>query len=79
MVMFLLLVFLFVVRPLLRWLTTSSGPKQGVLMQLPKTLSEIESEYGASAPKKDEAVKMITSDEENSLKLMKQWLGDEKV
>jgi flagellar M-ring protein FliF len=76
---FLLCVFLFVVRPLLRWLTANTASKQRMLVQLPKTLSEIESEYGGSSPNKDKAVKLISSDEENSLNLVRQWLSEEKA
>jgi flagellar M-ring protein FliF len=79
LVTFLFCVFLFVVRPLLRWLTAGAGPKQRMLVQLPKTVSEIESEYGGSPSSKDKAVKLITSDEENSLKLMRRWLSEEKA
>lgn len=80
MVIFLLMAYVLVVRPLLRWLTAGGGAKQGMLMQLPKTLSELESEYvGVSSPKKDEAVRLISSDEENSLKLVRKWLSDEKA
>jgi flagellar M-ring protein FliF len=79
LVTFLFCVFLFVVRPLLRWLTAGTGPKQRMLVQLPKTLSEIESEYGGSPSNKDKAVKLITSDEENSLKLVRRWLSEEKA
>jgi flagellar M-ring protein FliF len=79
MVIFLLFIFLFVVRPLLRWFTSGTGAKQEMLVQLPKTLSEMESEYGNRSPNKDEAVKMIASDEENSLKLVRHWLSEEKA
>ncbi|MCF8143257.1 MAG: flagellar M-ring protein FliF [Deltaproteobacteria bacterium] len=72
-------IFLFVVRPLLRWLTAGTEPKQRMLVQLPKTLSEIENEYGTSPSSKDKAVNLIASDEENSLKLVRRWLSEEKA
>jgi len=75
---FLLLLFMFVVRPLVRWLTSNSAGKEGRLMQLPQTLSEMESEYGQSLPHKDKAVQLIAKDEEHSLKLMKRWLSEEQ-
>lgn len=76
---FLLLLFMFIVKPLVRWLTSNSAGKEGRLMQLPQTLSEMESEYGQSLPHKDKAVQLIAKDEEHSLKLMKRWLGEEQV
>jgi len=79
LVMFLLCIFLFVVRPMLRWLTSGAGSKQRMLVQLPKTLSEIENEFGASPSSKDKAVNLIASDEENSLKLVRRWLSEEKA
>lgn len=75
---FLLLLFMFIVRPLVRWLTSNSAGKEGRLMQLPQTLSEMESEYGKSLPHKDKAVQLIAKDEEHSLKLMQHWLREEQ-
>lgn len=79
LVTFLLCIFLFVVRPLLRWVTAGTASKQKMLVQLPKTLSEIESEYGGGSPNKEKAVKLISSDEENSIKLVRRWLSEEKA
>ncbi len=76
----LLFVFLFVVRPLLRWVTSNTTERQNMLVRLPKTVSEMESEYGGGQqPLKDKAVQMIASDEEESLKLMRSWLGQEQT
>ena len=75
---FLLLLFMFIVRPLVRWLTSNSAGKEGRLMQLPQTLSEMESEYGQSLPNKNKAVQLIAKDEEHSLKLVRNWLSEEQ-
>jgi len=79
MVAFLFCVFLFVVRPLLRWLISSTGPKERPLMQLPKTVSEIESEYGERPSKIEQAAKLLASDEEGSVDLMRRWLSEGKA
>ena len=76
---FLFCVFIFVVRPLLRWLTAGPASRQGMLVQLPKTVSEIESEYRGKPSNRDQAIDLIASDEENSLKLVRSWLSEGKA
>lgn len=76
---FLICVFIFVVRPLLRWLTAGPPSRQGMLVQLPKTVSEIESEYGGRPSSREKAIDLISSDEENSLKLVRSWLSEGKA
>jgi len=78
-VAFLFCVFLFVVRPLLRWLTSTAGPKEKALMQLPKTVSEIESEYVEKSSKIEQAARLLASDEEGSVDLMRRWLSEGKA
>lgn len=76
----LLFIFLFVIRPLLRWVTANTAVKQDMLVRLPKTVSEMENEYGSGhQPHKDEALQLISSDEEQSLKLMRNWLAREQT
>lgn len=72
--------FLFVVRPLLRWLTAGTAGNPDMLVRLPKTVSEMESEYGGEQQSnKEEAIRLIASDEEQSLKLMRSWLKEEQA
>jgi len=82
--LFCLLVFLFLVRPLIRWVTTSSPWDKEIYSQLPKTIAEIENEYARGNPGSigelpyvSEAAKMMTSDNKNSAKLLQGWLGDQ--
>ena len=82
--LFCLLVFMFLVRPLIRWVTTSSPWDQEIYSQLPKTIAEIENEYARGNPGSprelpyaSEAAKMMTSDNRNSAKLLQGWLGDQ--
>ncbi len=76
---FLLFSFLFVVRPLVRWLT--SGPSGGaeMLKQLPLTVEEIERGYGEGAknlPYRDRALAMLTGADESTMTIAREWLTE---
>ncbi len=82
--LFCLLVFMFMVRPLIRWVTTSSPWDKEIYSQLPKTIAEIEHEYArgrpgslAELPHVSQAAQMMTSDNKNSAKLLQGWMGDQ--
>jgi flagellar M-ring protein FliF len=78
--LFLFLSFTFVVKPLIKWLTARTAGEAEILGQLPKTVGELENEYGAD-PKmlafKDEISQLITSDNEASVGAMRDWLKEE--
>ncbi|MGD8991478.1 MAG: flagellar basal-body MS-ring/collar protein FliF [Desulfobacterales bacterium] len=78
--LFLILSFMFVVKPLMKWLTAHTAGDTEILGQLPKTVGELENEYGAD-PKllafKDEISQLITSDNEASVGVMRDWLKEE--
>ena len=79
LVIFILLSFLFVVRPLVQWLTSSSFGDGDILNQLPKTVGELEKEYGEgmkSLPFKNKALQMITTDKEGSAEVLRNWLKE---
>jgi hypothetical protein len=70
---------MFVVRPVVQWLTTSSIGDTDLLRQLPKTVGEIEREYGGetkSLPFRDRALEMMTKSDNSSVSLMKDWLNE---
>jgi len=76
--MFVILGFLFLVRPMVRWLTTEP-PGGQIVRQLPKTVSELEREYAhnkASLPFRDRVQQMITADNESSLGVMREWIQE---
>jgi flagellar M-ring protein FliF len=77
--LFFILLFLFVVRPLIRWLTSSPAKGGQALKQLPKTLEEMESEYGKSLPYRDKALALIDKDQERNLALLKGWLNESEA
>ena len=78
--LFLFLTFSFVVKPLIRWLTTQTAGDAEILGQLPRTVGELEGEYGANPKQlafKDEISQLITSDNEASVGVMRDWLKEE--
>jgi len=79
MAFFLLFSFIFVVRPLVVWLTSSSHSDSEILMQFPKTVKELEKEYAGktkSLPFRDRVLETITKNNEHSVKLVKDWLKE---
>lgn len=74
---FLLFSFLFVVRPLVRWLTSAQSGGALMLKQLPMTVEEIERGYGEgvkSLPYRDRALAMLTGEEESTMSVAREWL-----
>ena len=68
---------MFVVRPLVHWLTTNTGGNTEILNRLPKTIQEIEQEYQPAAkslPNRARALEMITKDSDKSAQVMQEWL-----
>ncbi len=78
--LFLILTFIFVVQPLIRWLTSHTAGDTELLHQLPRTVGELEGEYGADAKQlafKDEISQLIASDSEASAGAVRDWLKEE--
>jgi flagellar M-ring protein FliF len=76
---FLLFSFLFVVRPIIKWLTAAGSGDVQYLQQLPKTVGEIEQEMGGavgSMPYRDELNRLLTADSESSADVMRDWLKE---
>jgi flagellar M-ring protein FliF len=77
--LFLLLSFVFIIKPLVRWLTDQSLAEMEMVKQLPKTVAELESDYGASSPQltfTDRASQLVASDNEASVGVMRDWLKE---
>ena len=75
--LFIVMSFLFLVRPLIRWLTADSPSNGEIIRQLPKTVGELEGEYSGGTGQvsfMDQARQMIESDGQNSVGVMKAWL-----
>ncbi len=76
---FLLLSFVFVVRPITRWLTSGTGGGVELLQQLPKTVGEIERDLGGAAagmPYREELKRLLTAEGETSTGVMRDWLKE---
>ena len=77
--LFLILSFMFFVKPLVRWLTEYSFGDMQMFKQLPKTVGELESEFDPAAKNlifKDQATQLVASDQEASLGVMRDWIKD---
>jgi flagellar M-ring protein FliF len=77
---FVLLLFIFVVRPLIKWLTSMPVTEIEIAKKLPKTVEELEKEYAEGKKKlafKDQALEVAKSDHELSVQLMRNWLKEE--
>lgn len=78
--LFLILTFLFVVQPLVRWLTTHTAGDAEILHQLPKTVGELEGEYDPDAKQlafKDQVSQLISQDNDASVGVVRDWLKEE--
>jgi len=76
---FLILAFVFVIRPLVRWLTSGPSEDLEIIKQLPKTVGEIESEYGRESeplPFRGRVLELLAKDREHSIELMRNWLRE---
>ncbi len=72
--LFIIMSFLFLVRPLIKWLT-AENPSGEIIRQLPKTVGELEREYqGGQISYMDQARQMIAADGQNSVGVMKDWI-----
>jgi flagellar M-ring protein FliF len=77
--LFLILSFLFFVRPLVRWLTEYSFGDLEIFKQLPRTVGELEGEIDPNSQRltfRDQASQMIASDNEASIGVMRDWIKE---
>ena len=77
---FILLCFLFIVRPLVRWITGATEQEGDLLKQLPKTVGEIERELGVGQrlPLRDRAMQQLMGDPERMAKVLTLWLNEDQ-
>jgi flagellar M-ring protein FliF len=77
--LFLFLSFVFIIRPLIRWLTDQSPAEMAMLKQLPKTVGELEGEYGNVTKHltfTNQASQLVASDNDASVGVMRDWLKE---
>jgi flagellar M-ring protein FliF len=78
--LFLLLSFMFFVKPLVRWLTEYSFGDMQMFKQLPKTVGELESGLDQGDNNlmfRDQATQLIANDKETSVGVMRDWIKNE--
>jgi len=81
---FMVLAFLFVVRPMVRWLTAVSMDEFKMMQQLPRSIAELENQYGVTGRSAaaarlsytDQAAQIIASDRKSTVALMQGWLKE---
>jgi flagellar M-ring protein FliF len=76
--LFLVLTFLFFVKPLVRWLTEPSMPEVEIVKQLPMRVGELEHELAGvkSLPSLNQASMLVANDSDASVGVMRHWLKD---
>lgn len=77
--LFIIFSFLFIIRPITRWLTDTSWEDVDLLEYLPRTVAELEQQYGIKKQGPDlvnQAAQLISVNQEESSRLMKQWLSE---
>jgi flagellar M-ring protein FliF len=77
--LFLILSFLFFVRPLVRWLTEHSFGDLEMFNQLPRTVGELEGDYDANGQRltfRDQASQLISSENDASMGVMHDWIKE---
>lgn len=78
--LFILFTFMYIVRPLMKWLTETSWEDVDLLEHLPKSISELEKQYsgGESGKTKyvEQAAQVMQNNQEDTSQLMQQWLKE---
>ena len=77
--LFLILSFMFFVRPLVRWLTEYSFGEMEMFKQLPRTVGELEGDMGSADGRlvyRDQASQLISSEKEASMGIMRDWIKE---
>jgi flagellar M-ring protein FliF len=77
--LFLILSFLFFIRPLVRWLTEYSFGDMEIFKQLPRTVGELENELDPASKQitfKDQASELIARDSESSVGVVRDWIKE---
>ena len=76
--LFILMTFMFVVKPIVSWLTTAQAGQRTMIDQLPKTVSQIENEMKGNLKQisyQDQAKQKLRTDSA-SIDLLKQWMNE---
>jgi flagellar M-ring protein FliF len=78
--LFVLFTFMYIIRPLIRWLTDTSWEDVELLEHLPKTIAEIERQYmnkeQQQSPLVSQAAQLIQRNQADSTQMVQQWLKE---
>jgi flagellar M-ring protein FliF len=77
--LFVIFAFFFIIRPVTRWLTETSWEDVDLLEHLPNTVAELEKKYSEQGELTDyvgQVAQLISSNQEDSGRLLKQWLKE---
>jgi flagellar M-ring protein FliF len=78
--LFILFTFMFIIKPLIKWLTDTSWEDVDLLEHLPKTIAEIESQYANKAANNsqyiEQAAQLMQNKQEDTTQLVQQWLKE---
>ncbi len=76
-VLFILLIFVFVIRPLIQWLTAETSKNAQLLGQLPRTVNEIERGYAGSTmalPISNQLSQLAMADNQAFVEVLREWM-----
>ncbi len=76
------LTFIFVIRPMIQWLTTDAPRNMDLLGSFPRTVNELEKEYGAgegesasmSLPLADQLSQLALADNQAFIEVLREWM-----
>lgn len=78
--LFILFTFLYIIKPLIKWLTDTSWEDVDLLEHLPKTIAEIERQYADKEANPshyiEQAAQLMQSKKEDTTQLVQQWLKE---
>jgi flagellar M-ring protein FliF len=78
--LFILFTFLFIIKPLIKWLTETSWEDVDLLEHLPKTIAELENQYENKAANSsqyiEQAAQLVQNKQEDTTQLVQQWLKE---
>ena len=78
--LFVLFSFMFIIRPLIKWLTDTSWEDVDLLEHLPRTIAEIEKQYADKDAVKsqyvEQAAQIMKKNQSDTTQLMQQWLKE---
>lgn len=78
--LFILFTFMFIIKPLIKWLTDTAWEDVDLLEHLPKTIAEIERQYANKEANKsqyiEQAAQLVQNKQEDTTQLVQQWLKE---